>query len=454
MKNTNKINQFDAYLKRKAKNYSFKAESSIEETQETKRRNLTNNISPIQFQRLRVDIKSWRDAITEAEHAYYPHRVLMQRIFQDTILNGHVFSCYDRRKNLTLLRDFKICDDKGNESLELKELFRNNKNISFTGKELASNWFDNFSHYVLDSIFYGYSLISLGDVENESFSNIELVKRWNVSPDRKVVSPYIYALSGKSWEDEDVKDWHIYVSTPSEVGSSQCGFGLLYKVAPYEILLRNNLGYNADFNEMFNQPLRVGHTTKTDETERAEFEALLRDLGSNAYAMLDDSTDRIEMVESKSIGASYLSYSNFEERAQKIISKIILGHADAMDSVPGKLGTGTEISPAQKSLEDIQVKDGILVSNVVNKMLIPRMIKLGFKFPTNYHFEYSNDKEQKEVNNERQKNNKEEADIALKMKLAGLQMDAEYFTKQTGIPATVLLTPVDIQEKKLEEGII
>jgi phage gp29-like protein len=329
----------------------------------------------------------------------------------------------------------------------------NNKTIQFTGKELAANWFDSFLNYVLDSIFYGYSLISLGDVENESFSDITLVKRWNVSPDRKHVSSYIYSMNGKSWEDDDVKDWHVYVSTPSEIGSSQCGFGLLYKVAPYEILLRNNLGYNADFNEMFNQPLRIGKTTKTDETERAEFEALLRDMGANPYALLDASMDSIEFAESKSIGTSYLSYSNFEERAQKVISKIILGHADALDSTAGKLGSDNGESPAQKALEDIQIKDGILICNVVNRMLIPRMIKLGFKIPSNYHFEFSNDREQKEVKAEEYKQNKEAADIAWKMKLAGLQMDAEYFTKETGIPATVLLTQVDIQKEKLETEI-
>ena len=67
-------------------------------------RRIGSVIAPYQFTRIKQDVQLWRDAITEAELAWYPHRVKMQRIFMDTILNGHVLACLNKRKNLTLLK--------------------------------------------------------------------------------------------------------------------------------------------------------------------------------------------------------------------------------------------------------------------------------------------------------------------------------------------------------------
>ena len=42
---------------------------------------------PAQLARLRHDIGMWRVAVAEAEQGYYPHRVKMQTMFIDTVLN-------------------------------------------------------------------------------------------------------------------------------------------------------------------------------------------------------------------------------------------------------------------------------------------------------------------------------------------------------------------------------
>ena len=66
-------------------------------------------IAAIQLARLKVDVQKWRESIAEAERAYFPFRYKQQQIFVDTVLNGHTKACWDRRKDLTLLRSFKIC---------------------------------------------------------------------------------------------------------------------------------------------------------------------------------------------------------------------------------------------------------------------------------------------------------------------------------------------------------
>ena len=391
-------------------------------------RNLTNYIAPVQLQRLRHDVAMWREAVGEAENAWYPHRVKMQRMFIDTILNGHVYSLMDRRKDLTLLRDWCFKDQKDNEVEGLKDMFN-------------AEWFDLLVGYSLDALFFGYSLISLGDIEGDTFKSTSLIRRWNVSPDRMNVAEFIYSLSGAKFAEEPFKDWHIWVPTPSENGVGTCGYGLFYKIALYEIFLRNTLGYNGDFVELFAMPYRVGKTTKTEEKERAELESAIQNMGSAGWAVIDP-MDEIEFLETGMSGTGYTAYESLEQRCEKKVSKLILGHEDAVASTPGRLGaTQGDDNPVASALRDKQVRDGKFIERMVNGQLLPKMRNLGFKIPQNIRFEYKNDAEKESFRSRQDASNKVTAEIAQVMKNAGLKMDPKYFEDRTGIKAEEITEP-------------
>jgi hypothetical protein len=421
------------------KNYFFPTTSlevgRKQVTQNQSQHNLAYSITPLQFLRIRQDIASWRLAIIEAEQAYYPHRVKMQRLFQDTVINEHVDACMSRRKNLTLLRKFRVVDQAGNEIEDLTKL-------------LQKPWFKNFESYALDAKFYGYSLIALGDAVNDGFPQLSIIKRQNVSPDRKVVGSLVYQLSGINFTEQPYSDWHIWVDTPNETGSSPCGFGLLYKIAKAEIYLRNNMAHNADYNEIFGQPIRKGRTTKTDETERANFERALQQMGSSAYILLDDGTDDVELVESSTTGRAHLTYTDFEKRNEQKISKVILGHGDALDSVPGKLGAGSgEDNPVAISLADIQSEDGSFLENLINEELFTRMRNIGFQLPITARFEYVNDQEAEEFRMREDESNTKTATLFKTISDAGGELDEEawkYFADRTGIPVKAKKQPEPI----------
>lgn len=399
-------------------------------------RNLTNYISPVQLQRLRTDVSMWRDAIAEAERAYYPYRVRMQRIFIDTVLNGHVFALMERRKDLTLLRRFSVQDAKGNDIETLTDWLQN------------SPWFEYFVGYTLDALFFGYSLISLGDIVSDQLQDVSLIPRWFVSPDREEVGSFIYSPSGKSINELPQSDWHVYVKTKSDNGVSPCGYGLLYQIALYEIFLRNTLGFNGDFVELYAMPYRVGKTTKTTEAERAELEMALRNMGSAGYAIIDP-MDEINFLETSLAGTGYKAYESLETRCEKKVSKIILGHADAVDSTPGKLGGGQdgEQSPASMALGDKQMKDGRFVESVINAQLFPKLRSIGLKIPDGVRFCFLNDGEEEAIREAEDKSNKVTAEIAQTMKNAGMQMDPKYFTERTGIPAEKIEVPAPLQKE-------
>ena len=399
-------------------------------TGEEVKKNLRNYVSPVQLQRYRQDVQSWRDVLTETENVWFPHRVKAQRLYIDTINNGHVFSCMERRKDLTMLRKWEFVDKAGKIDQRTTDLFMD----TVKGQSQNKEWFNKFLNHALDSIYFGYSLISLGDVVNNEFPDLDIIQRWNISPDRLNVAAFTYSISGALFMEEPYKDWHVYVKTYNDIGTSKSGYGLLYKVALYEIFLRNLLGFNGDFIELYAQPYRVGKTTKTEEKERDEFAASIQQMGSAGWALIDPE-DEILFLETALGGTGYKGYDNLEIRLEKKISKIILGHADALDSIPGKLGnSGNQKSPADRAMEDKQTKDGAFIANVVNNSLMANMRALGFAIPDDVKAVLKNDAEIMETNNS-------VIAQAVEMQKAGLSMDSKYFTEQTGIPVSVPVAP-------------
>lgn len=395
----------------------------------TDKKNPSRYTVPVQLQRLKQDMSTWRKALEEAEQAYQPHRVRMQQVFMDTVLNGHVIACMNRRKNLTLLKDFMICDESGKENEKATALFKDKV------------WFSSLLNYILDAQYFGYSLIALRDLENNEFPKIEIVKRHHVSPDRHLLTAFAYSISGENILEGEFADFCVWVPTSSQLGISKCGYGLLYPVAFYEIYLRILTGNNADFVDMFAQPYRVGKTSKLEGPEYESLVGALRDMGSAGYAIIDP-LDEIEFLESKGNGKGYESYGNFEKRLESKISKIILGHADALDSTPGKLGSqGQDDDSVGKALKEIESLDNTFTENVINTTLIPKMRNMGFSIPDGLCFKFKNDKEKEAQRQSEDASNKVTADMVKTLKDAGYKVDPKYITERTGIPLTEVKEP-------------
>lgn len=377
---------------------------------------LIQNEKHHQVRRSKQDASSWRAAVMEAEQAWQPYRVKMQNINMDTILNGQVTSAMSKRKNLTLLKDSAILNEAGEIDEKWTKFFK-------------AQWFSLVVNYILDAQAFGYTLVNWSKIENDQIKDLELIKRQLVSPDRRLVSDYEYIYTGRSFDDDEFKDWCLFVGTPTETGASKCGYGYLYKIALYEIYLRILMGGNADYVEIFGQPYRVGRSSKDGE-ERQALEQVLQQMGSSGWAVLD-TTDEIEFIEAGSKGKGYESFDNLEARLNKLISKVILGHADAIDSTPGKLGGANET--VQDALKEIESTDNTFVENVINSDFLPKLRSLGFSIPEGFTFKYSNDKEKQEAESKRDESNKLFADYIKTLSDAGFEVDPKDIEERTGL---------------------
>lgn len=397
--------------------------------------NLNKVIFPNQPERTPKDIQSWRNSIIQAEDPFWPYRTLMQELFEDTVLGQQVSSCIIRRNNLTLLREYGLVDEEGNTDKIWTAYFK-------------KVWFShNILTFILEAKYYGYNLITLGDIIDNVPQHPSVVRRTHISPERQTVAPFLNNPAGYSWTKAPYKDWHLWVPTISHNGVSTCGMGLLYLVGMTEILMRNNLGFNTDFIEMFAQPYRWLKTdAPTDTPERQEKERAMQNMGSAGY-LITGSMDELEFLTDGARGNGYKSYNDFEARMAKFISKLFLGHSDAIDSVPGKLGAnqpsvpggGTNntdaAGPVETALRDTQSEDANFIEPVVNDSLIPMLRNLGIAIPDGLTFKFFNDAEERAVMNQETDKNQKVATLALTMAQGGLKMPAATFKKMTGIDA-------------------
>jgi len=392
-------------------------------------------IAPIIFARRTQDIQSWRDAITEAEAGMvqFKQRVKQQQIYIDVILNGHVTAVMNRRKSLTMRKGFELYNPDGSVNEEATKL-------------INKDWFYRVLDARLDAEFFGYSLLNFSDVYNnelfsrDAFGNlapIKVIPRPWVSPDRLNVVNIPYNVVGVPFRDLKYRDadgncpydWTFYFGTKTQIGISECGYGLLYKIAMYEIYLRHLAGQEATFMELYGSPMRVGKTSKTGD-ERDQFFADLYNMGNSATIVLDHA-DEVELIDSRNIGTGYQAFENFQMRLEKAITKIVLGHEDAMSSTAGKLGSNEE---AIKALKEKESEDCRSIAHDIDVEVLPKLRKLGLPIPDGVKFRFNNIEEEEEYRKKVDESNKATADVFKTIADAGGKPDWKYFTERTGIP--------------------
>jgi phage gp29-like protein len=373
-----------------------------------------------QLQRVAQDVSTWRNSVKKAEDVLMPQRTDMMQLYQDTVLNGHVNACLTRRSDMTLLKKRGFYKPNG----EMDEV---------TTERLNKQWLSLFLKYALDAKYYGYSLITWSGIENDRLTDVALLRREYVEPESKGITPLMWTPVVQPIAGSKFEDWVMLIDTPSETGSTRCGFGLLYTVAYYEIFLRHLTGFNADFVELFGQPIRIGSTTKTGDA-LDEFESALANMGSSAYMVTTDMSDKIELKSATGQGEGYKSYDNFEQRLEKKISKVLLGHSDAMDSTSGKLGSQQgKDNPVYESLQDVCKKDCDFLTEVINDNLIPRLRKLGYNIPAGVRFQFANDLEKREEKKQETEMRSGVAEYVSKLHAAGFTMDAAELSEILGV---------------------
>jgi len=307
-----------------------------------------------QIYRIAQDIGLWREALRVAESITNPNRYNLLRTYNDVILDAHVNTCIQQRKNLTLCREFVVLNKNGEENEELTKL-------------LKSKWFRTFINLSLDSMFWGYSLIQFDNLVNNDFKYIRLVPRQFVKPEFQIVTKNYADLSGINYMERPYSDFCIGVGEEFDLG-------LLNKIAPYAIWKKNAFGAWAQYQEIFGSPIRIGKTSKRDRNSIENMETMLKNMGQSSWGRFDPD-DMIELLEANKTDAHSV-FSELIKTCNDEISKIIIGQTSTTSE---KSFVGSA-NVHERILGSYGENDEYFIENVLNNQLVPMLENLGIKF--------------------------------------------------------------------------
>jgi phage gp29-like protein len=331
----------------------------------TKVANVTQNLPPksniqrtVKFEqtlhRTRQDIGTWRAAMLQAESLHYPNRQELYRLYKDVMLDAHLTGLIATRKYQILQSEYKVVDKAGNEVEDKTEL-------------LKHKWFYDFIDLSLDSIYYGFSLIQFGALENDVFRTIDLVPRQYVKQEFDIVVETPAAITGENFLDAKYKGWVIGVGQKRDLG-------LLAKAAPYVLWKKGAMQAWAEYTEIFGTPIRIGKTNVRDEVTRSNMENFLKNMGVSAYGVFD-TDDLIELVESNRTDA-FDVFDKMIDRCNSELSKLILGQTGTTDE---KSYSGSA-NVHERVLKMYGEADEMLLDSIFTYQLVPLLNYHGLGF--------------------------------------------------------------------------
>ena len=350
------------------------------------------------------DIASWRRAWQMALSVDNPRRTQLYDIYQDSLIDGHLTGCIEQRKHRTKGRPFRLINEQGEEDAEATTLFKR-------------EWFADFIDLALDSIYWGHSLIELGEVERSKTGGMRFSGVWLV-PRKHVIPEYGILLRdqgddiqrGIPYREGDYSRWLVECGKPTDLG-------LLLGCAPYYISKKNMAAYWDTFGEIFGMPMRIANTSATNKSDIARIESVMQDMGAAFWGVFPEDT-KISFQES-SRGDAYNVYDKRLDRCDRELSKILLNQTMTIDD-------GASLSQSQVHLEifdNVCISDARRLSYIINDRLLPLMAGAGFPVSgLTFAWDYSDDMTDAEM--------REQERVILQY----YDIDPQYFIDRYGVP--------------------
>ena len=349
------------------------------------------------------DIATWRRAWQMAINVETPRRAFLYDLYSDSLVDGHLTGCIEQRKSKTLGRPFRLLTSDGEEAPEATALFQR-------------EWFYDFLSLALDSVFWGHSLIELGEVLSDDkglyFTSASLIPRKHVVPEYGVIlrDPSDDIAQGIPYREGDYARWLVEVGKPDNLG-------LLIRCTPYYISKKNMGAYWDTFGEIFGMPMRIANTSATNKADIARIEQVMDNMGAAFWGVFPEDT-KISFQES-SRGDAYNVYDKRLDRCDKELSKIILSQTMTIDN-------GSSLSQSEVHLEifeSVCASDAKRLGYIINDRLLPLMAASGFPVSgLTFAWDYSDEMTDAEM--------REQERVILQY----YDVDPEYFVRKYGVP--------------------
>lgn len=340
------------YRKPKHKgNYNLNHKQQGRPNSSKQRSGIVHKIMPKAVSRIRNDIGSWRNALRQADSVDNPRRERLMQLYDDIMLDAHLTSQIELRIQHTLSVPFTITKEGAEEEDDIIKL-------------IQQPWVRELNRHILNSIFYGHSLIELSLNEHQQL-DVTLIPREHVLPSKGFV---LFDLNG----DKGVyfRDAREYGTWLLEFGEKN-DFGLLNKAVPHVLFKRFAQACWSELCEIYGIPPRYVKTDTQDPDMLDRAEAMLRDMGSAAYFIIDNDEEFQFAKGADTNGDVYKGLINVcKEETSLLINGAVIGQDT-------EHGNRSKEESSIKLLDTISQADRLMIENCWNNTIIPALVKLG-----------------------------------------------------------------------------
>ena len=327
------------------------------------RTKIIKQITERQLIRTRKDIQDWVEAVNLAESKLMPTRTRLQEIYKGVIIDGHVIGIMGAIADKIKAKKFMIVDSNGDKDDEKSKL-------------LEKEWFFKFLDFIVEALFFGYSLVQLGDIIDDGFPNIELVPREHVIPEWEIVKKSLFVNNRKDgfrYLERPFKDWFIFIGEKKNLG-------LLNIAAPHAIAKKSVFASAWEYTEIFGIPIRLGKTDINDPERRKNMEIMLESMGSASFGVFDHDDD-IELKEGSKQSGTMEVFSIPIKMANEEISKGFARQTGLFDEKSFVGSVEAQERLFNEMILAIMRNARFIINNqLISRMVIHRILPEGFSF--------------------------------------------------------------------------
>ena len=326
----------------------------------------TRNIIPKAMARAKADVLTWKNAIAMASNIESPKTFPYYNLLEDMMLDAHTTSQIQNRKLKTISSNFIIKNHAGETNTQFTDLLQ------------KSVWFNEIISHILDSIFFGYTLIEFNRTETDPKKvKIDLIPRQNVLPKKGIIL--------NDYQDDKGID---YLNAP-EYGSWLIDFGttgdlgLINKAIPHILFSRFAQSCWSELCEIYGIPPRVMKTNTRDSGALRRAEKMMTDMGAAAWFIIDE-TEKLEWATTGTPATGEV-YNGLIKLCRDNISLLISGAIIGQDT---QYGSRSKEQSSQDILQNLIDADQTLVEQYMNSKVLPALFKIGILPMDNLLFEY------------------------------------------------------------------
>jgi phage gp29-like protein len=309
------------------------------------------------------DLDKWRQALQSAENILRPTRHLLYDLYAEIVLDDHLTSVMDQRR-LAVTTSTLVFQHEGEEVDSISEL-------------IESEEFERMLEHILDSRFYGYSLIKA----DFKAGQVELVPRAHVVPSAGLVVGNPYDSQGIDYTARPYPNYYLAAGKTDSLG-------LILPATPLVLIKRGDLSDWAQFNEIFGQPTRVGKYDPNTPGHKEQMQQALKESGAMAYISIPAGSE-LEFVEANKTGAAD-TYDKLYDRMENAISKLIVGQT--MTTSDGSSLSQSEVH--ERVARKIAQSDRKFVARLLNGRFRQMLLAQGFSEAAQGEFQFMEEEEQ------------------------------------------------------------